>query len=66
MLAMMDGNQFLNLVNSQFWGGFAHLNSYQSRSDFFIPPEEVDIFKNEVEQSKKVSHLVFCLCLINF
>ena len=54
LLATMDGNQSLKLVDGQFRGGTLRMDSRQARSDFFISPAEVDRFKDEVQQSKKV------------
>lgn len=52
LLAAMDGNNSLKLVDSAFRAGSVRTDSRSSASRRWISPEEVDIFKDEV---KKVS-----------
>ena len=52
LLAAMDGNNSLKLVDSAFRAGSIHMDTRSSASQRWISPGEVDIFKDEV---KKVS-----------
>ncbi|RDX39811.1 hypothetical protein OH76DRAFT_1424081, partial [Lentinus brumalis] len=51
----MDGNQSLKLVDSAFRNGTALLDSRCARTDFWLTPEQVDHFKDEVGQAKKAA-----------
>ncbi|KAI0684967.1 hypothetical protein C8T65DRAFT_712851 [Cerioporus squamosus] len=55
LLTTMDGNQSLKLVDSAFRAGTPLADSRQARSDYWIPPDEVDRFKDEVGQAKAAS-----------
>ncbi len=59
LLATMDGNQSLKLVDSAFRAGTPLLDSRHARTDFWITPTEVDHFKDEVGQAK-VSAMPLC------
>lgn len=52
LLTTLDGNQSLKLVDSAFCAGTLLADSRCTRSDFWIPPDEVDYFKDEVGQAK--------------
>ncbi len=52
LLVTMDGNQSLKLVDTAFRAGTPLADSRHARSDFWIPPEEVDRFKDEVGQAR--------------
>ena len=49
-LAAMDGNNSLKLVDSIFRPGSVRKDSRTTTSHQWIPPEEVDIFKDEVKK----------------
>ncbi|PCH34935.1 hypothetical protein WOLCODRAFT_111004 [Wolfiporia cocos MD-104 SS10] len=51
LLATMDGNQLLKLVDDQFRSGHLRDDGRSARTGIWILPEEVDRFKNEVRQS---------------
>ncbi|TFK79062.1 hypothetical protein K466DRAFT_606431 [Polyporus arcularius HHB13444] len=55
LLATMDGNQSLKLVDSVFRAGTPLQDSRQARTDFWIPTEEVDRFKDEVGHAKRAA-----------
>ena len=57
MLAAMDGNNSLKLVDSTFHSGTSHTDDHISMSSRWISPEDVDQFKDKVSMShQKVSH----------
>ena len=49
-LAAMDGNNSLKLVDSVFRPGSVRKDSRETTSHRWIPPEEVDMFKDEVKK----------------
>ncbi|TFK80109.1 hypothetical protein K466DRAFT_605604 [Polyporus arcularius HHB13444] len=55
ILTTVDGNQSLKLVDSAFRAGTPLADFRQARTDFWIPPAEVDRFKDEVGQAKKIA-----------
>ena len=58
MLATMDGNNSLKLVDSTFRSGSSRLDDRMSTSSRWITPEDVDRFKDEVATShQKVKFL---------
>ena len=65
MLATMDGNNSLKLVDSTFWSGLSCLDDWISSSSQWITPEEVDrFFKEEVATShQKVTYLLLFFTL---
>jgi hypothetical protein len=60
MLATMDGNNSLKLVDSTFRSGSSRNDDRMSTSSRWITPDEVDRFKDEVANSlkKKVMFLL--------
>jgi KDZ transposase-like protein len=52
-LAAMDGNNSLKLVDSTFRSGSERTDNRQTSSKRWISPDDVDVFKDEV--NKKVS-----------
>ncbi|RDX44104.1 hypothetical protein OH76DRAFT_1458094 [Lentinus brumalis] len=52
LLVTMDGNQSLKLVDSAFRAGTPLADPRRARTDFWIPPEVVDQFKDEVGKAK--------------
>jgi len=59
MLATMDGNNSLKLVDSTFLAGLSRIDDRMSTSSRWITPEDVDRFKDEVASSlKKVTFLM--------
>ncbi|PCH35429.1 hypothetical protein WOLCODRAFT_111009 [Wolfiporia cocos MD-104 SS10] len=56
LLATMDGNQSLKLVDDQFRSGHLRDDGRSARTGIWILPEEVDRFKNEVRQSVRSGH----------
>jgi hypothetical protein len=59
MLATMDGNNLLKLVDSTFRSGLSRLDDRMSTSSRWITPEDVDRFKDEVATShQKVRYLL--------
>ncbi|PPQ92117.1 LOW QUALITY PROTEIN: hypothetical protein CVT25_007973 [Psilocybe cyanescens] len=67
-LAAMDGNNSLKLIDSVFHAGLVCTDTCISTSECWIPPEEVDVFKDEVKkahlytsgnlkQAKQLTHL---------
>ena len=59
MLATMDGNNSLKLVDSTFQSGSSRLDDRISTSSRWITPEDVDRFKEEVANShQKVKYLL--------
>ena len=50
LLAAMDGNNSLKLVDSTFCAGSVHTDSRSSTSWCWMSPEEVDRFKDEVKK----------------
>jgi hypothetical protein len=56
-LAAMDGNNSLKLVDSTFRSGSERTDNRATSSKRWISPEDVNIFKDEVNKSnKKVSY----------
>ncbi|KAI0682682.1 hypothetical protein C8T65DRAFT_713785 [Cerioporus squamosus] len=53
VLACMDGNSSLKLVDDSFRSGEARLDERTWRTDLFMTPEEVDKFKDEVRDTQK-------------
>ncbi|PPQ89029.1 hypothetical protein CVT25_003943, partial [Psilocybe cyanescens] len=49
LLAAMDGNNSLKLIDSAFRAGSVHTDTRSSTSGRWILPDEVDIFKDEVK-----------------
>jgi hypothetical protein len=66
MLLMGDGNQSLRLVDSAFLAGELRLDDRMMSSGRWLQPEEVDVFKDEVRNAKKVFifFLPRCSCSI--
>lgn len=65
MLATMDGNNSLKLVDSAFRSGLSRIDDRMSTSSRWITPEDVDRFKDEVANSlKKVKFLL--IYILNF
>ena len=59
MLATMDGNNSLKLVDNTFKSGLSRIDDRMSTSSRWITPEDVDRFKDEVGNSlKKVKFLL--------
>ena len=58
MLATMDGNFSLKLVDSTFLSGSSHTDDRTSTSSRWIRPDEFDQFKDEVSCQKVCA----CLC----
>ncbi|KAJ6486300.1 hypothetical protein DFH09DRAFT_948870 [Mycena vulgaris] len=56
-LASMDGNSSLKLVDSTFRPGSVRPDNRASTSFRWLTPEQVDLYKNEVADSQKVSWL---------
>ena len=54
LLVSMDGNQSLKLVDSKLRGGTPHLDTCRIVSDFLIPEEIVDLYKDKVKNAKRV------------
>lgn len=54
LLATMDGNSSLKLVDDSFRSGHARPDSRTCRTNLFIPPSEVDQFKDEVSGGQNV------------
>jgi hypothetical protein len=50
MMAIMDGNQSLRLVDYMFRGGSERPDGHSARSDIWLSQEEVDTFKDEVHK----------------
>ena len=48
----MDGNLSLKLVDSTFRAGVERIDERAARCDFWITPEQVDKFKDEVGSAK--------------
>ena len=62
LLAAMNGNNFLKLVDSALRAGSVRTDTRSSASRRWISLGEVDIFKDEVKSVKKVSlHLWQCV-----
>lgn len=62
MLATMDGNNSLKLMDSTFWPGSSHIDDRITTSSQWITAEDVDRFKDEVATSlKKVTFLLMYL-----
>ncbi len=55
LLACMDGNSSLKLVDDSFRSGEARRDERTWRTDLFMTAEEVDQFKDEVRDAQKVS-----------
>jgi len=53
MFAIMDGNQSLKLVDYMFRSGQQRPDTRTMRSDMWIIPEEVDVFKDEVRTHQR-------------
>ena len=59
MLATMDGNNSLKLVDNTFKLGLSCIDDRMSTSSRWITPDDVDWFKDEVANSlKKVTFLL--------
>ena len=59
ILATMDGNNSLKLVDNTFKSGLSRIDDRMSTSSRWITPEDVDWFKDEVGNSlKKVKFLL--------
>jgi hypothetical protein len=59
MLATMDGNNSLKLVDNTFKSGLSRIDDRMSTSSRWITPDDVDRFKDEVANSlKKVKFLL--------
>ena len=58
MLVAMDGNNLLKLVDSTFCSGSSHMDDHNSTSSRWIKPKDVDLFKDEVANSRKNVSLV--------
>jgi hypothetical protein len=54
MMVAADGNQSLRLVDSTFLAGDLRHDDRGLSSKRWLQPEEVDIFKDEVRNAKKV------------
>ena len=52
MLAAIDGNNSLKLVDSTFRSGSSREDDRNSTSSRWIKPDDVDIFKDEVVNSR--------------
>ncbi|KAI0362907.1 hypothetical protein BV20DRAFT_926676, partial [Pilatotrama ljubarskyi] len=52
LLAAMDGNSSLKLVDETYRSGIARQDGRVGRTDLFIPVQEVDRFKDEVENAR--------------
>lgn len=52
LLATMDGNQSLKLVDNQYRSGVPLQDTKTARTDFWITPDVVDQFKDEVRAQK--------------
>ena len=57
MLAAMDGNNSLKLVDSTLLTGTRRQDDRMSSSSRWIKPEAVDLFKDEVKNSQNVCSL---------
>ncbi|KAH9903426.1 hypothetical protein C8Q73DRAFT_674646 [Cubamyces lactineus] len=55
LLVTMDGNQSLKLVDDQFRSGKPLADTRTARTDLWIPPDEVDQFKDEVQAQRLAS-----------
>ncbi|KAI0359107.1 hypothetical protein OH77DRAFT_1136710 [Trametes cingulata] len=55
LLAAMDGNSSLKLVDETYRSGTTRLDGRTGRTDLFIPVQEVDRFKDEVQNARKKS-----------
>ncbi|KAH9853435.1 hypothetical protein C2E23DRAFT_698062, partial [Lenzites betulinus] len=53
LLATMDGNSSLKLVDDSFRSGERRVDLRTTRTDLYLTNEEVDIFKDEVRKRKK-------------
>ena len=54
LLATMDGNQSLKLVDSKFRAGTPRTDPQRLGTDLYLSPEAVDQFKDDVANSKRV------------
>jgi len=54
MLVAMDGNSSMKLVDTLFKSGTPRLDDRAARSAIWLTPEQVDIFKDEVNGPRKV------------
>ncbi|KAL6299353.1 hypothetical protein BKA93DRAFT_819932 [Sparassis latifolia] len=54
LLATMDGNQSLKLVDDLFRSGVTRSDGRMDRTDIWLTPEAVDRFKDEVARSNQV------------
>ena len=52
LLACMDGNNSLKLVDSTFRSGVPRSDDRLSASTWWVTPEQVDRFKDEVQNSR--------------
>lgn len=52
LLATMDGNQSLKLVDNMYRFGIDQEDSRTARTDIWLSPEEVDRFKDEARSTK--------------
>ncbi|KAI0373907.1 hypothetical protein BV20DRAFT_936995 [Pilatotrama ljubarskyi] len=55
LLAAMDGNSSLKLVDETYRSGTTRLDGRTGRTDLFIPVQEVDRFKDEVQNARKLA-----------
>ena len=55
LLVTLDGNQSLKLVDTKFRGGTPRIDSRRVPPDLFIPEHLVDVYKDEVNNGKRVS-----------
>ena len=63
MLATMDGNNSLKLVDNTFKSGLSHIDDRMLTSSRWITPEDVDRFKDEVGNSLKKVKFLFIYTL---
>jgi hypothetical protein len=54
----MDGNNSLKLIDPHYRSGQALPDDRDVKSLIWIPPEEVDVFKDEVSNTGKVRLIV--------
>lgn len=55
-LGSLDGNNSLKLVDSTFRAGRPRFDNRKTQSFRWLTAAEVDVFKDEVKTSQKVSH----------
>lgn len=59
MLATMDGNNSLKLVDNTFRSGLSRIDDRISTSSRWITPEDVDRFKDEKGEVSPYIHITF-------